>query len=354
MVPCNIYKNLQSPQRWNFIINISDIYKLLEDATGFKPETQTKIYASVFIGASLWVGNWALGRGFVQHAEDPRTVYRWRRTSSYVATVIGLMLVGRIWFEGIQSIATFLGLFSAGLAFALQAPIVNLAGWAFILWRRPFELGDRIEIGNLRGDVIDQRLFVFTLMELGAWVDADQSTGRVTFVPNGKVFTDAVSNYNKGFRYIWNELPVMVTFESDWRKAMDILEKIAVARSVHLTHKAESYVRKAAQKMMINFNKLTPKVYVSVKDSGVLLTIRVLCEPQKRRDMSEEIWKDILDEFALCDDVDFAYPSQRFYINRSEGKAGTKPDRVDKRISELVRQRQSDSENDDPHMQGVD
>src|SRR5207247_865051 len=93
----------------------------------------------------------------------------------------------------------------------------------FILWRRPFEVGDRVQIGPHAGDVIDLGLFQFTLNEIGAWVNADQSTGRIIHVPNGKVFTDPVANYNKGFRYIWNEVPVVVTFESDWRKAKQIL-----------------------------------------------------------------------------------------------------------------------------------
>ena len=67
------------------------------------------------------------------------------------------------------------------------------------------------------------RIFMFTLMEIGNWVDADQSTGRVIHIPNGKVFKEVLANYSKGFQYIWNEIPVLVTFESNWKKAKEIL-----------------------------------------------------------------------------------------------------------------------------------
>jgi small-conductance mechanosensitive channel len=76
---------------------------------------------------------------------------------------------------------------------------------------------------------------------------------------------------------------------------------------------------------MIFYSTLTPSVYTHVKDSGVLLTIRYLCEPRRRRDSQQAIWEDILKKFAECDDIDFAYPTQRFYNNSVEGKTGTRP-----------------------------
>ncbi len=250
--------------------------------------------------------------------------YRWRKTSAYVTFVFCVFVIGGVWFKGFQSISTYLGLLSAGLAIALQDPLVNLAGWVFILWRRPFSVGDRIQIGEYRGDVIDQRIFMFTLMEIGNWVDADQSTGRVIHIPNGKVFREVLANYSKGFQYIWNEIAVLVTFESNWEKAKEILLKIGATHGEHLSKSAEQKVREAARKVMIFFKKLTPIVYTSVKDSGVLLTIRYLCEPRRRRTSEQEIWEDILKEFKKCNDIDFAYPSQRFYYNLTEGKPEAK------------------------------
>ena len=99
-----------------------------------------------------------------------------------------MLVVWPIWLEGIRSFATYFGLLSAGLAVALKDPITNLIGWAFIIWRKSFEVGDRVEIGEYAGGVVDQRIFQFSLMEISNWVAADQSTERILHVPNGMVF----------------------------------------------------------------------------------------------------------------------------------------------------------------------
>lgn len=259
---------------------------------------------------------------------DVQVQYRIRKTVAYITYPLAFLVIGRIWFAGFQAVSTYLGLLSAGLAIALQTPLVNLAGWAFILWRQPLKVGDRIQLGDDRGDVIDQRIFMFSLMEIGNWVDSDQSTGRVIHIPNGKIFTDVLANYSQGFQYIWNEIQVLVTFESDWRKAKQLLDEIAQRHGTSLSDSAARKLREAAKKFMIFYSKLTPVVYTTVKDCGVMLTIRYLCEPRKRRGSEQVIWEDILDAFAAHDDIDFAYPTQRYYHNDTEGKPGTRPEAI--------------------------
>ena len=238
--------------------------------------------------------------------------------------VLGILLIGRLWFAGLQSLVTYLGLLSAGLAIALQDLVKSFAGWVFIVWRRPFVLGDRIQIGPFAGDVIDIRIFKFTLLEIGNWVQADQSTGRIVDIPNSLVLTDTLANYTKGFEFIWSEIPVLVTFESNWRKAKALLLEIAGRHAAHLSRSAEARIKEASKRFMIFYTKLTPTVYTSVEASGVLLTIRYLIEPRKRRGSAQAIWEDILDEFARHDDIDFAYPTTRFYNNLLEGKPGAR------------------------------
>jgi small-conductance mechanosensitive channel len=204
------------------------------------------------------------------------------------------------------------------LAIALQGPLTDLAGWLFILSRRPFEVGDRIEIGKYAGDVVDIRIFQFTLLEIGNWVDADQSTGRVLHVPNRNVFSETLANYNKGFEYIWHEIPVLITFESNWEKAKAILTEITNRDAAHLSEDAAERVRQAAHRLMIMYSKLTPIVYTRVEASGVLLTIRYLCDPRRRRSTEQALWEDILRAFAEHPDIEFAYPTQRFYHRQLE------------------------------------
>ncbi len=290
------------------------------DLFSLSPDLVSKLAATAVVTVLLIALKFFTLRIVERRTADVRVRYNWRKGTSYVAAMLGLLILGRIWFAGFQSLATYLGLLSAGVAVALKDPLVNLAAWAFIMWRRPFTVGDRIEIGNYRGDVIDLRIFQFTLMEIGNWVDADQSTGRVIRIPNGKVFTEVLANYSKGFRYIWNEIAVLITFESNWRKAKEVLASIGSKNAEHLTEAAAQQVREASARLMIFYKTLTPTVYTSVKDCGVMLTIRYLCEPRERRGTEQAMWEDILAEFANCDDIDFAYPTQRFYDNAVEGK----------------------------------
>ncbi len=255
---------------------------------------------------------------------DIRSAYHWRRAVTYSVGILGLALVLLTWVSGIRDFGAFLGLITAGLAIALQDLLANLAGWAFILIRRPFVVGDRIEIAGQRGDVIDIRLFQTFLMECGEWVDADQSTGRVIMVPNGFVFKNTTASYTRGFEYIWDEVPVLVTFESDWKLAKKLLIEIANEHAQPLSQGAQDAVRRAASKQMIFFTQLTPAVYTTVKDSGVLLTIRYLTPPRQRRANNQRIWEAVLDAFASQESVDLAYPTQRYYVNYVEGKRGAR------------------------------
>lgn len=301
---------------------MSQLLQWLSETAGIHPEVQGKLLASFGAVLLVWLIRWGTIRVVERKFEDSRQSYHWRKTLTYAAFTVTALVLGRIWIEGFKSLTTFLGLLSAGLAIALKDLLINLAGWLFIVWRRPFEVGDRIHIGTNAGDVIDLRIFQFTLLEIGNWVNADQSTGRVIHIPNGSVFTQSLANYDKGFRYIWNEVPVLVTFESDWKKAKTVLQSIADRHGAYLSAEAQKKLREASRKFMIFYTHLTPTVYTSVKDCGVLLTIRYLCEPRRRRGTEQAIWEDVLEEFSRWEDIDFAYPTQRFFNHLAEGKSG--------------------------------
>ncbi|PYO60227.1 MAG: mechanosensitive ion channel protein MscS [Gemmatimonadetes bacterium] len=304
-------------------------------AHGLSPELETKLLISAISIAVLWALHRIVLSLAYRRVTDPWARYRWRKVVTYATLAVGIVVVGRTWFAGMQTLVTFFGLLSAGLAIALKDPVANLAAWAYIVWRHPFDVGERIQIGPHAGDVIDLRLFQFTLNEIGNWVDADQSTGRIIHIPNGRVFTEPLANYDKGFKYIWNEVPVLVTFESDWKKAKDILTRIAFKHAEHLTAQAEQDLLSASRQYLINYTKLTPIVYTKATDSGVLLTIRYLIEPRKRRGTEHAIWEDILTEFAQCPDVDLAYHTVRSFKATEEGKVGTQLPKPGRRATVL-------------------
>ena len=255
-----------------------------------------------------------------KRTDDALIRYRWQKASTYVAYTLGLVVVGSIWFKGIESIATYLGLLSAGVAIALKDPLTNFTGWLFILSRTPFAVGDRIQIGNHSGDVIDINFFKFTVMEIGHWGEGEQASGRIIHIPNGKVFIETLANYSKGFKYIWNEVSVLITFESDWKKTKSILESLASEHSTSISKAAERKFKELTKLLMIYQPDFKPQVYTKVLDSGIEFSIRYLCNPRKRRITSQIMWENILTEFDKHDNIDFAYPTTRFFNNKEEGK----------------------------------
>ncbi len=308
---------------WLVDLQKATMHEWVEDVSGISGLTQNRILSTLLIVFFLWLLRTALIHFIWHQTDNVQTRYKWQKSSIHVAVIIGIMLVSRVWFVGFQSLATYLGLATAGIAIALKNLVESFAGWLFISWRRPFHVGDRIQVGPYRGDIIDVRVFKFTLMEIGNWVDAEQSTGRIIHVPNSMVLTDVIANYSRGFQFIWHEIPVLITFESDWEQAKTILTAVANQHAEHFTEDAARKIKEASKKFMIFYSTLAPAVYTTVKDSGVLLTIRYLINPRRRRSSEQAIWENILREFAKRDDIDFAYPTTRFYDNTTEGKGAT-------------------------------
>ena len=285
---------------------------------------QAKIIATIVAFILFFVIRRLILKIVYRTTDDVKTRYQWHKITSYISFTLISIIIANIWLEGIESIATYLGLVSAGIAIALKEPLTNFTGWLYIIWRSPFDVGDRIQLGKESGDVIDTNLFNFTLMEIGNWVDADDHTGRLIHVPNGIIFTETLANYGKGFKYIWNEMPVLVTFESDWKKAKKILLKIVHENAIIQTKSAEKKFDEATKKFMLRKPDLEPTVITKVEASGIELTLRYLCRPTLRRDTEHRLWEDILLGFEDHDDIDFAYPTERRFNNHIESKIATK------------------------------
>ena len=283
--------------------------------------------ASHILDTFIIIALYVLGRLLIKilvnrYVDHTARRYMVGKTFNYLFGFIAAIAVAHIWIGSAKGLITYLSILSAGVAIALQDPLANLAGWLFIIIRRPFAVGDRIEIDGVAGDVIDLRLFQFSIIEIGGWVEADQSTGRIIHLPNGLIFKKELANYTAGFSFIWNELPVTVTFESDWQQAKEILQRIASERTYMSVQEAQRELKDVSHKYLIFYRHLTPIVWTKVVDIGITLTIRYLCQPRWRRGSETEMWEAILHAFAAREDIDFAYPTQRFYDNRTEGKPG--------------------------------
>jgi small-conductance mechanosensitive channel len=289
-------------------------------ALGVPAEVLERVLATALVVLAYLLVRRVTRRIVARTLDETSSRYQVTRFVAYGFGVLALVVLAKIWFAGVTGYATYLGLASAGVAIALQDPLTNLAGWFFILVRRPFAVGDRIQIGAHSGDVVDIRIFRFLMLEIGNWVHADQSTGRLLQVPNGWVFKNAIASYDQAFGYIWNELEVVLTFESNWRRAKEVLLSTLEAHAEKIGPEVAARLADAADHFHIKVSKVTPVVWTSTTDSGIKLTLRYLCKPRERRSSASEIWESILDAVEGMGDVDLAYPTTRWYDDGREGK----------------------------------
>ncbi len=245
--------------------------------------------------------------------------HQYRTRANYAGTLVYFILLIPIWAGSMQQWATIFSVIGAGIALALHEVLLNIAGWIYIVIRHPYRTGDRIELGEVRGDVIDIRLFQTTLLEIGNWVEGDQSTGRVVDLPHGQIFRNPLYNYTKGFEFLWNEISVLITFESDWKKAGKILLKHGEEESHNPQENVRKKIDKMAREYLIYFKTFTPIVYTKIEDSGVKLTLRYLTNAKQRRISENTISQKVISAFNRTSDIEFAYPTYRIY-KRGEGE----------------------------------
>ncbi|MGM0582280.1 MAG: mechanosensitive ion channel family protein [Bacteroidota bacterium] len=292
-----------------------EIINYFQDSWQLTPELQYKIFYTVVSVLALVLLKIIALKVVFRKFQQVKERYFWKNSVNNTYYFLLLVFLFNIWVEQVESLATLVGLVGAGLVIALQAPVMNIAGWMFIVIRKPFDVGDRIEINGVAGDVIDIRFFQFTINEIGNWVAADQSTGRIIHIPNGEIFKSTQANYDQGFSHVWDEISLRVTFDSDWKKAKALCEKIVNEHAEELSFSAKRKLLEASKKFMIFYSNLTPFVYTSVEDYGIKLTMRYLTLPKKRRVAQHEIWEDILETFQKYPDIHYAYPSQRIYFD---------------------------------------
>ena len=232
--------------------------------------------------------------------EDSPFLYPIRKATSYAINILGAILIFGVWVERLGDLSVALGILAAGLAFALQEIIGSFAGWLTIVSGRPFSVGDRIETGNIRGDVVDVGILRTTLMEIGNWLQGDHNTGRIVTVSNAFIFKEPLFNYSLHLDFIWDEIMIPITYDSDWQKAMTIMLKTVQENPQYqaLLPQAEKQRRQARRKLAVKITILEPRVFVKVTDNWIELGMVYPVHNDLRRRFRSEVSQQILTEFT--------------------------------------------------------
>jgi small-conductance mechanosensitive channel len=219
--------------------------------------------------------------------------------------------------DWLAGLGTVLALLVAGIAVALQDVLKSVVGWLYLSGRAGVEVGSRIEVDGIVGDVIDVGVLKTTMLEVGGGlVFGRQSTGRLVTVPNYRMLSEAVLIAPASSPFVWQELRFNVTFESDWRRAEAILREIGDEIHAEVAPQLESGFRKLERRYAFKYGALTPIVYVSLGESGVELTLRFLVHLRKRRGAVDLVSRRILTALESEPGVRIAYGTVRVVGDR--------------------------------------
>ena len=259
------------------------------------------VAAVLAIRASLRFGVRRLVRG-----EGARQARFWTQQglnlTMSVVVVFGLM---SIWFDDPARLATALGLFSAGLAFALQRVVTAFAGYIVILRGNNFTVGDRISMGGVRGDVLALGFIQTTLMEMGVapgsdggpsvWVKSRQFTGRIVTVSNAKIFEEPVYNYTRDFPFIWEEMSVTVRYEDDRAAVERIVLEAARRHAVDPAEISAEAARTLERRFELQRLDFEPRVFYRLTSNWLEMNLRFMSRDHGTRAIKDLIARDVLD-----------------------------------------------------------
>ncbi|UCE74623.1 MAG: mechanosensitive ion channel [Methanomassiliicoccales archaeon] len=231
----------------------------------------------------------------------------WRFLSNivwiFVIVLLLLFLIGDI-----GGLITF-GVIVAALLWVLQRPIINVAGWLDIIFHRPYAIGDRVEVDGKKGYVIDVGMFHTTLREFGEWMEGDTFTGRLINIPNSSVFEKPILNYTRDTPYIWDEIKIAITYESDHEMAKHhIMDSALEVVGLDMKKYAYFMVKKMDTKDLRRSVIEEPVVRMEFSESCVNFYVIYFCEVARRRAVRSEITERILDKIKKEKDVRVAYP----------------------------------------------
>lgn len=227
---------------------------------------------------------------------DTNLKYRTRKALNFFTFVLILFFASLVFNDKLGKLTVAFGIVGAGIAFALQELITSIAGWFAILFNNYYNVGDRVKIASIRGDVIDIGLFKTTLMEIGDWVNGDLYNGKTVRVSNSFIFKDPVFNYSGEFPFLWDEINIPIHINSDIEYTRLKINEIAEEVVGHYESKAEEKWKSMVDKFMIEDARIEHFTAISADVNYVTFTLRYVTDYKLRRKMKDKLFSRIIQE----------------------------------------------------------
>ncbi len=276
-----------------------------------------KLLVFLLLAAGLYFITRYAKRAISQNIEDVNRKHALRKLVTYGYVLFLLLLAVALFADWLTGLGAILAVLVAGIAIALQDVLKSVVGWIYLSGRSGIEIGSRIEVQGIVGDVIDIGMLKTTLLEVGGeLVYGRQSTGRLVSVPNYRMLSESVLIAHASSPYVWQEVKVTLTFESDWQRAQQILEGIGEELFEQIAPQLERGFSVLERRYAFKQGSITPIVYIALGEAGIDLALRFLVHTRRRRGAVHTVTRRILLAFAAEPRVRLAYPTYRVF--RSE------------------------------------
>jgi len=250
---------------------------------------------TIFVGiAIIWIILKAIHRSLFSKIKDNDNRYKAKKFSTFIGYFLTLVLITIVFSDKLGGLTVALGVAGAGIAFALQEVIASFAGWLAIMFGGFYKTGDRVQLGGIKGDVMDIGVLRTTIMETGQWVDGDLYNGRIVLIANSFVFKEPVFNYSGDFPFLWDEIKIPVQFGSNYDKTKEILLEAGNEIAGDLSKQSKEKWTELQQKYRLEDAQTEPMVSLVANDNWVEFTLRYVVGYKKRRFTKTELFIKIL------------------------------------------------------------
>lgn len=250
---------------------------------------------TIFIGiAVIWGIIQLLRRKLAARIKDNSTRYKTKKVLGFIGFVFTTLLIVIVYSDKLGGFTIALGVAGAGIAFALQEVIASVAGWLSIILGRLYKTGDRVQLGGIKGDVMDIGVLRTTIMETGQWVDGDLYNGRIVLVANSFVFKEPVFNYSGEFPFLWDEIKIPIQYGSNYEKAKAIILQVGIDVAGDLTDQSKEKWVGLQQRYRLEDSQTAPLISLVANDNWVEFTLRYVVSYKKRRVTKTELFSKIL------------------------------------------------------------
>ena len=229
--------------------------------------------------------------------------YRARKAVNIIGYLLIVISILMIYSDKLGNIGVALGVAGAGIAFALQEVILSIAGWFSIVISGIVGVGQRVMIGNVKGDVIDVGVLNTTIMEMGDWVNGDLYNGRIITLANSFVFKEKVHNYSAEYPFLWDEIVVPMRTESDHQLARKIFNEVLIEVCEEYAIQSEKQWIKLTDKYRVEEARVRPMVTMQFDENWISFTLRYVVDYKMRRRTKDIIFSKLLEEIKKHENV---------------------------------------------------